>query len=134
MSEQSGTQSAAGFLVPAGTEVAAAGSGAAYELGTRAGRPILLVLRVDAALEQESLHVSVWGSADGQDWGAKPLFYFPQLFYTGMKPAALNLADWPEVKFLQARWDVQRWGRGDPHPSFTFSLEVQPLDSDRAGE
>ena len=133
MSEETGTQSTAGYLVPAGTEVETAGSSAAFELGTLAGCHILLVLRVEAAIEQESLHVSIWGSADGQDWGTNPLFWFPQLFYSGLKPAALNLQEWPGVRFLQARWDVKRWGRGDPRPCFKFSLEVQRFDSEAAG-
>lgn len=129
MSEETDTQAAAaGYLVPPETEVEVPGSGAAYELGALAGRPVLLVLRVAEAIEQESLHVSVWGSADGQDWGETPLFWFPQLFYTGLKPAALNLPERPEIKFLQARWDVKRWGRGCPRPRFKFSLEIQPLN------
>ena len=134
VSEETDTQAVAGYLVPPGTEAEIPGSGAAYELDTLAGCHVLLVLRVDAAIEQESLHVSVWGSSDGQDWGANPLFWFPQLFYTGLKPAALNLRERPDIKFLQARWDVKRWGRGDPRPYFKFSLEVQPLNAEPSGD
>lgn len=103
------------------------GEAAAFELGTRAAKPLLLVLRVSEVIEQESLHVSVWGSADGKDWGQKPLFLFPQVFYAGAVPAALDLTQLPAVKFIQARWDLNRWGRGYPRPHFVFSLEVQEL-------
>ena len=130
VSEQTDTQSVAGYLIPLGTEAEVSGAGPLYELGTLAACHILLVLRVAAAIEQESLHVSVWSSADGQDWGANPLFWFPQIFYTSMMPAALNLRERPEIKFLQARWEVKRWGRGDPRPYFKFSLEVQPLQAE----
>ena len=110
------------------TTVEESGKGLALELGERSGKPLLLVLRVNEAIEQESLQVSVWGSADGKEWGPKALFLFPQVFYTGVTPAALDLAQRPEIKFLQARWDVNRWGRGYPRPRFVFNVEVQELD------
>jgi hypothetical protein len=128
VTEEKDTESAASYLVPPGTEAEAPGSGPACELGALAGRPVLLVLRVAEVIEQEALHVSIWASADGQNWGEFPLFWFPQIFYAGLKPAALNLPEQPEIKFLQARWNVKRWGRGYPCPYFKFSLEIQPLN------
>jgi hypothetical protein len=110
------------------TIVEESGKGLALDLGGSSGKPLLLVLRVNEVIEQESLQVSVWGSPDGKDWGTKALFLFPQVFYTGVTPAALDLAQRPEVKFLQARWDVNRWGRGYPRPRFVFSVDVQELD------
>ncbi len=119
------TDSPAGYLVPDSTTVEGSGQGAPLELGALGGKPVLLTLRVDEVLEQESLHVSVWGSADGQDWGKQALFWFPQKFYAGVTPAALELERRPDIKFLQARWEANRWGRGIPRPHFKFSLEVQ---------
>ncbi len=113
------------FLVPEGTESEGSGHGDALELGGLAGKALLLILRIDRVVEQESLHVSIWGSADGQDWGAQAIFWFPQKFYSGATPAALDLKQRPEIKFLQARWETNRWGRGIPRPQFKFSLEVQ---------
>lgn len=121
------TNSAAGFLVPDGTTVEGSGQGAPLELGALAGRVLLLILQVDEVLEQESLHVSIWGSADGQDWGTQALFWFPQKFYSGATPAALNLGQRPDIKFLQARWEANRWGRGIPRPLFRFAVEVQEV-------
>jgi hypothetical protein len=115
------------FLAPADTVAEAPGGGEPVELGVLAGRPVLIALRITEVIEQESLHVSVWGSADGKDWGTKPLFWFPERFYRGATPAALDLGQRPEVKFLKARWEVNRWGRGYPRPFFKFSLEVQEL-------
>ncbi len=115
------------FLVEPHTVVETSGSGPVLDLGPWAGRPVMVVLRVTEMIEQESLHVSVWGSADGQNWGSKPLFWFPQVFYQELKPAALDLSQRPEVHFLRAQWEVNRWGRGMPRPHFEISLEIQPL-------
>ncbi len=114
------------LLVPE-TTAETNGQGSALDLGASSGKPLLLVLRVNEVVEQESLQVIVWGSADGKEWGQKPLFLFPQVFYAGPVPAALDLTQRPEVKFLQARWELNRWGRGYPRPHFVFSVEVQEL-------
>jgi len=125
MSDRAITSSAAGYLVPAGTTTEGSGQGAARELGALAGKALLLILQIDEVVEQESLHVSIWGSADGQNWGTQALFWFPQKFYSGMTPAALDLQQRPNIKFLQARWEANRWGRGIPRPLFKFAVEVQ---------
>jgi len=121
------TQSSTGYLVPPETVAETAGESAAFELGALAGKLLLVVLRVAEIIEQESLHVSVWGSVDGKDWGSQPLFWFPQKFYRGATPAALDLGQRPDVKFLQARWEVNRWGRGYPRPYFKFDVEIQQV-------
>jgi hypothetical protein len=125
MSNSVMTNSAAGFLVPAGTTAEGSGQGAPLELGGLAGKPLLLILQVEEVLEQESLHVSIWGSADGQNWGTQALFWFPQKFYSGATPAAVDLGQRTDIKFLQARWEVNRWGRGIPRAHFKFAVEVQ---------
>ena len=40
-----------------------------------------------------------------------------------------DLSQRQEVKFLQGRWEANRWGRGYPRPYFKFSLEIQELPS-----
>jgi hypothetical protein len=99
-----------------------------YALGELAGKSLVMVLRVTDIIEQESLHVSVWGSADGKEWGSKALFWYPQRFYRGITPAAVDLSQRSDVKFLKARWELNRWGRGYPVPRFEFSLEVQQAE------
>jgi hypothetical protein len=121
------TETAAKYLVNPGTVIEADGQSAAFALGALAGRPVLVVLRIEEIIEQESLHVSIWGSADGQAWGEKALFWYPQKFYRGATPAALDLSQLPEIKFLQARWLTNRWGRGYPRPRFKVAIEVQEL-------
>ena len=127
MSANISTQTTVGYLLPPETFVETDGAGPACELGDLAGKAVVIVLGITEIIEQESLHVSVWGSADGKDWGQQALFWFPQKFYAGTTPAALDLKQLPDVRFLQARWEVNRWGRGDPRPLFKFGVEIQQL-------
>lgn len=121
------SEAVAGYLVSPGTTVERPGSGTPFELGSLAGRRVLLVLRIEEIVEQEALHVSVWGSANGADWGSKAVFWYPERFYRSVTPAAFDLSQRPDIRFLQARWEAKRWGRGYPLPRFKFSLEVQDL-------
>jgi hypothetical protein len=127
MTLRTSAQPAVYHLVPPGTRVESDGAGPVYELGGLAGKPVLIVLRIAEIIEQESLHVSIWGSPDGKEWGQQALFWFPQKFYQGVAPAALDLGQLPALEFLQARWEVNRWGRGDPRPLFEFGVEIQAL-------
>jgi hypothetical protein len=129
MTSSAAAKQNAEYLVRPETVVETHGQSAAFDLGAKSGKRVLVVLRVTEIIEQESLLISVWGSADGKDWGAKHLFQFPERFYRGLTPASIDLAQRPEVKFLQARWEVNRWGRGYPQPYFKFSLELQALSA-----
>ena len=118
------------FLLPE-THVEKDGSGPALDLGPAAGAPVALTLGINRILEQESLDVSIWGSADGQDWGAKPLIAFPQKFYQGNYTILLDLAAKPEVRHLQARWKMARWGVGSTKTAFSFYIFVEPFPEAR---
>src|SRR5579864_6158075 len=96
------------FLLPEIT-VREAGSGPAISLGTEHGGTLVLTLGITRIIEQESLDLSIWGSADGTDFGAKPLATFPQKFYCGTYQILLDLSERPDVKFLRAKWGVNRW-------------------------
>ncbi len=112
-------------LVPEQT-VEKSGEGAPVELGDAAGQKFVLTLRVTRVIEQESLELSVWGSEDGTTFPAK-LLLFPQQFYTGEKQLPLDLTGQPGIRFVRAKWDVNRWGRGKPGALFTFSLALEEL-------
>jgi hypothetical protein len=129
MSSTAASQPGVKYLVPAGTAADTSGAGVPFELGELAGQPLVVVLEITEIIEQESLEVSLWGSADGNDWGTQALFAYPQQFYRGVTPAALDLSQRPELRFLQARWAANRWGRGYPRPYFVFSLEIQRVAS-----
>ncbi len=127
MSLSPSIHSAVDCLIVTDTEVEANGTGPAYDLGALQGRPVMIVLGISEVIEQESLRVSTWGSTDGNDWGAQALFWYPQQFYKGLVPAALDLRRIPGIRFLQARWEVNRWGRGCPRPMFKFSVQIKEL-------
>ncbi|MGO4885736.1 MAG: hypothetical protein ACLP59_33685 [Bryobacteraceae bacterium] len=106
-----------GFLLPE-TTIREAGSGPEVDLGESKGAPILLTLGITRIIEQESLDISIWGSSDNVEWGAKPLTSFPQKFYCGTYQILLNLRDFPGVQFLRVKYHAQRWGKGEPKPLF----------------
>ena len=118
------------FLLPE-TLVREAGQSTDVDLGETQNGTLVLTLGLTRIIEQESIDVSIWGSADGTDWGAKPLVSFPQKFYCGTYQILLDLSDRP-VRFLRAKWAVNRWGKGDPKPLFGVYLFAQVLDRELA--
>lgn len=114
------------FLVPV-TTVSAKGDGPAVDVSGSSNRVFLACLSITNIMEQESLDVSVYGSADGTTWGAKPLATFPQKFYRGEHPLLLNLTGHADVKFLRAHWEVYRWGRGSETPMFEFHVSLKEV-------
>ena len=117
------------FLLPE-TTIREAGVGSAIRLGGNQGGALLLTLGITRIIEQESLDLSIWGSPDGTDWGSKPLVAFPQKFYCGTYQMVLDLSDQPEMKYLRAQWQLNRWGKGDSRPLFTLYLFVKELQSE----
>ena len=115
------------FILPE-TTVREAGTGPDLGLGDERGGTLILTLGITRIIEQESLDISIWGSTDGTDFGAKPLVAFPQKFYCGTYQILLDLSDRPEVKFLRAKWHVSRWGKGDPKPLFALYLFIQQME------
>jgi hypothetical protein len=98
------------------------GSAIAVEPGTAA---VQLTLGIQQIVEQESLDVSIWGSADQETW--IQLAAFPQKFYCGSYSLVVALKTHPEVKMLRAQWRMGRWGRGDLIPMFGFYLFAEPM-------
>jgi hypothetical protein len=117
------------FLLPE-TTVREAGSGPVIALGANQGSVLILTLGITRIIEQESLDLSICGSADGDDWTSKPLITFPQKFYCGTYQLVLDLSDRPDVRYLRAKWQVNRWGKGDPTPLFDMYLFVKELQSE----
>ena len=114
------------FLVPE-TTIREAGAGSAISLGDSQGGALLLTLSITRTLEQESLDLSIWGSADGTDWGSRPLIAFPQKFYCGTYQMVLDLSEHSDVKHVRAQWQLKRWGKGESKPLFTVYLFVKEL-------
>jgi hypothetical protein len=124
------TQTATEFHpVPPNTLVEASGDGQAFELSSGNPRLFVLEMEISETIEQESLDLSLWGSADGQDWGTMPLFKFPQRFYAGSTRMALDLSSNPDIRFIRARWELNRWGRGVRQPRFRFGVRARPVEA-----
>jgi hypothetical protein len=123
-----------GILVPDGTVATAKGDGVALEIGGSAGKIFLLTLTIDNIIEQESLELSIFASSDGAMWDAKPLCSYPQKFYRGEYPFLLDLAAYPDAKFIRAHWDVARWGRGVETPMFEFGVTLREIPADVVSE
>jgi hypothetical protein len=118
------------FLVAEKTVVSAKGDGPTVDVSAAAGRVFLLTLEITKIIEQESLEVSVNGSADGTVWGPKAVVTFPQKFYCGQTPLLLDLTAHADVKFVRAHWEVARWGRGTETPLFEFGVRLKEIPAD----
>jgi hypothetical protein len=115
------------FILPE-TTIREAGASPALDLGEAQGGLVLLTLGITRIIEQESLDVSVWGSADHAVWSAKPLIAFPQKFYCGTYQVLLDLSRHSEAKYLRVKWQASRWGKGDPKPLFGLYVFAQELE------
>src|SRR5579864_6486631 len=109
-------------LVPANTVATAKGDGPTVDVNNSTTRAFLVTLTITKIIEQESLDVSIYGSADGAAWEPKSVAAFPQKFYCGETPLVLDLTAHPHVKFVRAHWEVARWGRGTETPMFEFGV------------
>jgi hypothetical protein len=113
-------------LVPVQT-VTAKGDGPAVDVSGAVSRVFLVTLAITKIIEQESLDLSVFGSADGTTWGAKSIAALPQKFYCGESPLLLDLNAHADVKFVRAHWEVARWGRGTETPMFEFGATLKEV-------
>jgi len=114
-------------LIPQGTLLRENGHGDAVDVRSSATRTFFCVLLIRDQIEQESVDISVWGSADGEIWGTQPLLRLPQQFYRGETRAVLELTLAPEVNFIRAGWDLNRWGRVAPLPMFVLGLHLAEM-------
>ena len=115
------------FLIPEKTVLKAKGEGQAVEISAAENRVFLLTLKITQIVEQESLDISIYGSSDGTTWEPKALAAFPQRFYAGETPVLLDVTDQPNVKYVRAQWDINRWGRGSEEPMFEVGLSVREV-------
>jgi hypothetical protein len=112
------------LLVPE-TEACQDGTGAAVAL-ERAGAPVLVTLGINRILEEQTLHLSVWGSPDGHEW--RRLINFPQKSYCGTYSLLLDLGAHPDIRFLRAQWKMGSWAHEFRNPLFGFrvTLDSEP--------
>jgi hypothetical protein len=115
------------ILVPAGTQVTTKGDGPPVDVSGASSRVFLVTLSITRIIEQEALDLSIFASADGAIWSPKSIAAFPQTFYTGESPLLLDLSAQPDVKFVRAHWEVNRWGRGTETPMFEFGVTMKEV-------
>jgi hypothetical protein len=116
------------YLVPENTTVTAKGDGSPLDISSSQSRVFLLQLKITEVVEQESIDVSIHGAASEEELGKPtPLASFPQKFYCGEHPLLLDLNGHPEVRFLRAHWEVNRWGRGSETPMFAFGVKISEV-------
>ena len=114
-------------LIPPGTLLEANEHGAAVDIRASATRTFFCTMLIREQIEQESVDVAIWGSADGENWGTQPLLKLPQQFYRGETRAVLELTLVPEVNFIRAAWELNRWGRVAPTPMFVLGLHLNEV-------
>src|SRR6202049_1676131 len=117
-------------LVPAKTVASAKGDGPSVGVTGAASRVFLVTLTITKIIEQESLDLSILGSAGGGTWSSKSIAALPQKFYCGESPLLLDLTAQPEVKFVRAHWEMARWGRGTETPMFEFGVTLREVPAD----
>lgn len=114
-------------LIPQATLVRESSHGETVDIRASSTRTFFCTLLISDQIEQESVDVSIWGSADGENWGAHPVLKLPQQFYRGETRAVLDLTLVPEVNFIRAGWELNRWGRVAPLPMFVLSLHLAEI-------
>ncbi|MGA3054511.1 MAG: hypothetical protein ABSD63_09915 [Candidatus Korobacteraceae bacterium] len=115
------------FLVPEKTVVTAKGDSAVLDVSGAANSVFLVTLTIDEVIEQESIEINLFTSADGTTWEAKPAATLPQKFYVGEYPLLVNLTATANAKFVRVHWDVNRWGRGANTPRFVCGVRIREV-------
>jgi len=101
------------------------GAGPVVDLDDCRGKLLVVTLGVNAVVERTGLTVSVWGSPDQIEWGAKPLITLRQRQYCGVYSALLNLAQRPDIRFLRVEWNMSTWGKGERIAQFGFQVFME---------
>ncbi len=107
--------------------ITANGDSEPVDISAAASRNFLLTLTIQKVIEQESIEVGVFTSADGAAWDPKPVAGLSQKFYPGEYPLLLDLSQSLNARFVRAHWDVNRWGRGANAPNFEVSLRLREI-------
>jgi hypothetical protein len=117
-------------LIPEDTVVTAKGDSQTLDVSSASNPVFLATLSVTKVVEQESIEVSFFASADGATWDAKPVASLPQKFYIGEYPFLVDLSQAANARLLRAHWEVNRWGRGPTTPSFEIGLRVREIPAE----
>lgn len=101
------------------------GIGPVVALDDYCSKLLVVTLGITDVVERTGLTVSVWGSPDQAEWGAKPLLTFRQRQYCGVYSVLLNMAMHTDVRYLRVQWNMNRWGKGERIPLFGFEVFLE---------
>jgi len=113
--------------------VSADGFGPPIALGPLEAQPLVIRLQIDHTVQHKSLSISVWGSADGAEWGDRPLAALPPKTYCGDYLMRLDLSQHPEVRYLRVGWKTSSWHQTNAVTLFGFSVFLEGSDFRRRG-
>jgi hypothetical protein len=102
------------------------GFGPGIDLGRFRGHAVAIHLEIDHVVQHKALRLSVWGSADGTNWGSVPLVSLPPKHYCGNYAVPLDLSRYPEVRYLRAGWKTISCQHSAAATLFGFSVIVEP--------
>ena len=117
-------------LLSVNTVITAKGDSDALDVSAAANPAFLATLSISKIVEQESIELTFFTSADGATWEAKPVASLPQKFYPGEYPLLIDLSQAGVAKFLRVHWEVNRWGRGPATPNFEVGLRVREVPAE----
>jgi hypothetical protein len=98
------------------------GAGPIVALNQFGAKLLVVTLDITDVVERSGLTVSIWGSPDQLEWGAKPLLTFRQRQYCGVYSVLLNLAARRDIRYVRVHWSMSRWGKTDRIPVFGFEV------------
>jgi hypothetical protein len=101
------------------------GMGPIVALGEHCSKLLVITLGITEVVERTGLTVSVWGSPDQNQWGAKPLLTFRQRQYCGVYSVLLNMAMHTNVRYLRVQWNMNLCGKGERIPMFGFEVFLE---------
>ena len=121
-------------LIEPSTVLATKGQSVLVDISSVTSRVFLLTLTIREVVEQEYIELSVYGSADGAQFGTTPIATLPQRFYPGEYPTLLDFSSRPDVNFVRINWDCARWGRGALNPRFVCGLTLREVPTELLSE
>jgi len=122
------------YLVPEKTVITAKGDSQPVDISGAGSRIFLVTLSITSIVEQESIEITAFTSADGTTWDTKPIASLSQKFYVGEYPLLVDVTSQPEAKFVRAHWEVTRWGRGPTAPRFEIALRLREVSQEALRE
>ena len=106
------------------TAVREGGQSSVFALGENTGQTLVVTLAITHAMEQESLDLDIYTSADGLSWPKEPEARFRQKSYCGTYHLTLPRS---EARYMKAVWEVSRWRHSAGRPFFQFYVSAEPV-------